>query len=101
MTEIEQVGDGRWEITHNYTNENEDDFDGANNSAKLFERSRIKALAGECKDGIIPQLINEDEEMPAHNCLSVFINLLKVLLVQNCTTFFQMLQTTIMGIQFY
>ena len=49
MTEIEQVGDGRWEITNNYTNENEEDFDGANNSAKLFERSRIKALAGECK----------------------------------------------------
>ena len=47
MTEIEQVGDGtRWEIPNNYSNEMDDMDDGANNSAKLFERSRIKALAG-------------------------------------------------------
>ena len=47
MTEIEQVGDGtRWEIPNNYSNEMDEDVDAANNSAKLFERSRIKALAG-------------------------------------------------------
>jgi len=40
MTEIEQ--ELRWE---NNVNEDED-WEGAQNSAKLFERSRIKALAG-------------------------------------------------------
>lgn len=55
MTEIEHGG-VRWpeNNTLDYHNDqldneqNEDDWDGANNSAKLFERSRIKALAGEC-----------------------------------------------------
>ncbi len=43
MTEVEQVQVGvRWE---NNVNE-EEDWEGAQNSAKLFERSRIKALAG-------------------------------------------------------
>ena len=43
MTEvIENIPAGiRWD-----SGEMDDDFDGGNNSAKLFERSRIKALAG-------------------------------------------------------
>ena len=52
MTEVEQ--NVHWDannIMNDYTNgtydQNEDDLDiAANNSAKLFERSRIKALAG-------------------------------------------------------
>lgn len=37
----------RWEQQTINANENEEDFeDQENNSAKLFERSRIKALAG-------------------------------------------------------
>ena len=52
MTEIEQVKGGvPWENSNNADQmmmmENEDDWEGGNNSAKLFERSRIKALAGE------------------------------------------------------
>jgi hypothetical protein len=44
MTEIESYHNStgvRWE-----PGQIEDDFDAGNNSAKLFERSRIKALAG-------------------------------------------------------
>ena len=43
MTEvIENIPTGiRWD-----SGQMEDDFEGGNNSAKLFERSRIKALAG-------------------------------------------------------
>lgn len=43
MTEIEQyVNNGlRWD-----SGQMEDDYDAGNNSSKLFERSRIKALAG-------------------------------------------------------
>lgn len=41
MTEIEQYSNGvRWESGM------EEDFDPGSNSSKLFERSRIKALAG-------------------------------------------------------
>ena len=61
MTEIEQYPPGHqqhWEINNhqnghgdqnNYQyiiNESEEDREAAQNSAKLFERSRIKALAG-------------------------------------------------------
>ena len=56
MTEIESGV--QWDaknIMNDYTNgtydQNEDDLDmAANNSAKLFERSRIKALAGKTKN---------------------------------------------------
>lgn len=41
MTEIEQYSNGvRWESGM------DEDFDPGSNSSKLFERSRIKALAG-------------------------------------------------------
>ena len=50
MTEIEQVHSGvRYENSNQTALEliqNEDEWEGGNNSAKLFERSRIKALAG-------------------------------------------------------
>ena len=48
MTEIEQVHSVRYENSNQTTVDlqNEDDWEGGNNSAKLFERSRIKALAG-------------------------------------------------------
>lgn len=54
MTDIEQVNSGvRYENTNNTAlvdlQQNEDDWEGGNNSAKLFERSRIKALAGQYK----------------------------------------------------
>ena len=42
MTDIQQAP--QWDS--NNVADNEDDFEGGNNSAKLFERSRIKALAG-------------------------------------------------------
>lgn len=51
MTEIEQVPpqmlweNGDKNMVHS-ENEADDDWEGGNNSAKLFERSRIKALAG-------------------------------------------------------
>jgi hypothetical protein len=39
-----QYFDGGWDTNLNDTNKNEDDdFEGGNNSAKLYERSRIKA----------------------------------------------------------
>ena len=43
MTEVDNMPSTgvRWE-----SGQIEDDFEGGNNSAKLFERSRIKALAG-------------------------------------------------------
>ncbi|GFS19201.1 spectrin beta chain [Elysia marginata] len=42
MTEIENYANNvRWD-----PGVNDDDFDAGNNSSKLFERSRIKALAG-------------------------------------------------------
>ncbi len=44
MTEI--APSTRWDNQYDNINENEDDWEGGNNSAKLFERSRIKALAG-------------------------------------------------------
>ena len=46
MTEvIDQYSNGvRWD-----PGVMEDDFDPGSNSSKLFERSRIKALAGECQ----------------------------------------------------
>jgi hypothetical protein len=46
MTEIDTIPTGvRWgDPTQNITN---DDWEGGDNSSKLFERSRIKALAGE------------------------------------------------------
>ena len=44
MTEIEQGQ--RWEQQNNI-NENEDEMFEEGNPAKLFERSRIKALAGQ------------------------------------------------------
>lgn len=41
MTEIESLANSvRWE------GQVDEDFDAGNNSSKLFERSRIKALAG-------------------------------------------------------
>lgn len=50
MTEIEHnlIHDGvGWQNNIQNDNMNEDDeWEGGNNSAKLFERSRIKALAG-------------------------------------------------------
>ena len=57
MTEIEQVHSGvRYENSNNTALQelqNEDDWEGGNNSAKLFERSRIKALAGQSRFYII------------------------------------------------
>ena len=46
MTEVEHslIHDGGWQ--NNINNEKIDEEELANNSAKLFERSRIKALAG-------------------------------------------------------
>lgn len=35
----------RWDV---------DDWDNENSSARLFERSRIKALAGECPEVVCP-----------------------------------------------
>lgn len=55
MTDVEVARNGmRWDTSHGVTNimELDDDLeDLENNSAKLFERSRIKALAGrlDCK----------------------------------------------------
>ena len=47
MTEVEHMPSTgvRWE-----SGQIEDDFEGGNNSAKLFERSRIKALAGKFRE---------------------------------------------------
>lgn len=45
MTEI--APSNRWENPYDNINELDEDFDSGNNSAKLFERSRIKALADE------------------------------------------------------
>jgi hypothetical protein len=49
MTEIESYANNsnsvRWP-----QGQGEDDFDAGNNSSKLFERSRIKALAGQYLD---------------------------------------------------
>ena len=50
MTEIDTQAGVRWDSNVDAVNEDEEDFDGANNSAKLFERSRIKALAGRCTE---------------------------------------------------
>ena len=46
MTEVEHnlIHEGGWQ--NNINNDKIDEEDLANNSAKLFERSRIKALAG-------------------------------------------------------
>ena len=40
----------RWDPIHNQEviEDYEFDYDGGNSSSRLFERSRIKALAGEC-----------------------------------------------------
>ena len=49
MTEIEHnlINDGvGWQNNLNDNINEDDDWEGGNNSAKLFERSRIKALAG-------------------------------------------------------
>ena len=47
MTEVEHnlIHEGGWQ--NNINNDKIDEEDLANNSAKLFERSRIKALAGQ------------------------------------------------------
>ena len=36
----------------------DEDIEGGNNSAKLFERSRIKALAGMCKIFVVVSFSN-------------------------------------------
>ena len=46
MTEIEVQAGVRWDQQNNI-NENEDEAFEEGNPAKLFERSRIKALAGQ------------------------------------------------------
>ena len=46
MTEIEVQAGVRWDQQNNINNENEEAFEEGN-PAKLFERSRIKALASE------------------------------------------------------
>lgn len=50
MTEVDNMPSTgvRWE-----SGQIEDDFEGGNNSAKLFERSRIKALAGKWLEACI------------------------------------------------
>lgn len=48
MTEVEHHYSPRqpWENATNNGTDMHDDWESGNNSAKLFERSRIKALAG-------------------------------------------------------
>lgn len=51
MTEIESYSNSvRWE-----PGQGDEEFDAGNNSSKLFERSRIKALAGEYHFIVDPQ----------------------------------------------
>lgn len=57
MTEIEQypMNDGvGWQNNiRNDTMNEDDEWEGGNNSAKLFERSRIKALSGNSDSKVI------------------------------------------------
>ncbi len=61
------------EVYNDNINEQDDEWEGGNNSAKLFERSRIKALAGKL----------EPKTMGAHNKSSHCFSPLKIIWISN------------------